>query len=1488
MNYKYKKRQIFGKRLKVPREILLRIYNCTLSFSEFIEYELDNKVPISCLAEKDRQIVERAGIEKAKTLDWKLLDGRISIKDLVSNWDLYKDKDLSYCLENDVYNEFNITNIQLKEFMKEFGKISKLIIDNTNIYSFIHEINDLKNENKKQEYIRQITDSILERSIKKQKYQEVTELSNDEYKELFKYSSIEEHLKTDSEYGKSYLDKIFKELKTLSQDYIFNTKIPFNILNNVEVLIFIGTYGLKNVIDFDNECGHFFTKNGCEMLKLMYDMYLHYAGNQHDPNKTIYVKGFNGENDYNRPYTKDEFYEAMRRMIIYGPSDWNFRNKAPDYREVIGEFRVRNAQLFISEQAPEELKKFFYAKSITPELLAEHPEYISYLNGKDLGSCFKLREVKVDGSDTLYGYENFYNFLSEKTEFNDIMNFIIEYRDILNIIFDGSSKDRYQYEIKFSKEDDINEIKRKISDTFRRIVIEKGIRYPQIIPQNIIENYPSMFLRPDSPKELQEAFYNRTINTDFILSHPIYQEYLRDTDLEICYKYMPVNAVKKDNTYDSNLISIIKQTFGNEDGFNIMLMYGKYIEAVFEANKLQGFELNLNFSKDDLLDEIDKKILETIIDGKMKYDDKISNHFKNNNPTLFLSENVPQDIRDRFYNRQFTIDDFISDPNLLEVFGDTNIICGLSEDVARMIPLFNDNNNLKEANYKRLKIVPKYLKIQDEKLRETFKKYVLKFDKNIDIEKFEYVSEVLSRISLSNSSEIFTFREELATQILNTINPIKSLNKVEDIFVRNNIPTFGKIYSCFEILHPDFQNFCSYRITISPVLKNTSSTIGKKAIIFSDLIKASFGSNNRSVKKFLNDIEIGTKLYKNIKLRQIQYDTLDELQKNELINFSKILSTLYNNMENKNKDEFFEHTEDVISDISELSKKLSPDGNLDYNLGDRIIRMFCGIIGINTLEQAKNWISLKIENADIRNRNASNSEMILEQGDFIKGIGDITYLRNILQNGSVSKEFLGASATSDATPLDTDVSKIIEADGTIREKMSNTAASGYGPIYFVLKNDDRFITTRTNSKTLDAKHDISKMEVFFTGVLGEDHYGIRTGFSSSEINYIVMENYDERVGLEIAMNGFYIPIANTEGKIIYTSRDYDNIREKMSGLSYYGENKYIFSENLVTSETEYLVSQIEKNSKETQEKRMKIYEVIEKALDEIGLQMKTNISGDLTDGFAELIDTGSTGRKTNVPGEGDFDFMMRLDRSMLISPSKTDKLKQVLLRNFGEVNLPKLTSTGDFRFKGVQIDTETNVDIDITFTIKNDKISYSTDMALQDRLTTIKKINPEKYKYVVANIILAKQVLKEAGVYKTDHSEEPQGGLGGVGIENWILQNGGSFMDAAKSFIEASEGKSFEEFKKNYYIWDFGENHLAERRGLYPYDNFVANNMSQSGYKKMVQTLKEYVKEHSKSVYSLGKESLEEQKNVIFLDEIENDQKRQLETNTKEDNIQMK
>ena len=263
MDYKYKRRQIFRKRLKVPKHILNKVYNCTLSFNEFIEYQLDDKIPTSCIIESDRRIVEKFGIDRCKELDWELInkrvyynryinfrnvlmsidsqvqdinsalyelvkdeikpvdytpkmrevysdrlfdvsqnndenlryiindfnEGEIGLKEIIYNWDLFKNKDLSYCLLNDDANKNHITDNMLKEFMSSYGNLASLIIKNNDIYSFINTISSLSSEEEKHNYLKQFTDDVLSNTKREYgDYRPPIKPTNEQYKEIFKYS----------------------------------------------------------------------------------------------------------------------------------------------------------------------------------------------------------------------------------------------------------------------------------------------------------------------------------------------------------------------------------------------------------------------------------------------------------------------------------------------------------------------------------------------------------------------------------------------------------------------------------------------------------------------------------------------------------------------------------------------------------------------------------------------------------------------------------------------------------------------------------------------------------------------------------------------------------------------------------------------------------------------------------------------------------------------------------------------------------------------------------------------------------------------------------------------------------------------------------------------------------------------------------------------------------------------------------------------------
>ena len=238
---------------------------------------------------------------------------------------------------------------------------------------------------------------------------------------------------------------------------------------------------------------------------------------------------------------------------------------------------------------------------------------------------------------------------------------------------------------------------------------------------------------------------------------------------------------------------------------------------------------------------------------------------------------------------------------------------------------------------------------------------------------------------------------------------------------------------------------------------------------------------------------------------------------------------------------------------------------------------------------------------------------------------------------------------------------------------------------------------------------------------------------------------------------------------------------------------------------------------------------------------------DLTENSVELYSTGSTSRNTNIPYDSDFDFLLRIDRETYYDEQKLNKLKSKFKEKMG------LKDGFGGKVVGTIQNQEGNLlEIEISFVPRTDKLDYSTDKALNERLSNIQEQYPGQYQDVIANIVFAKKLLKEKHVYKTARSDTTQGGMGGVGIENWILQHGGSFYDASVSFLEAAEGRSFEQFINIYQVWDFGSNHYSEKKGIYPHENFIYEKdaskmlkMTKEGYNKMVQVLREYVNNYN-------------------------------------------
>ena len=146
-------------------------------------------------------------------------------------------------------------------------------------------------------------------------------------------------------------------------------------------------------------------------------------------------------------------------------------------------------------------------------------------------------------------------------------------------------------------------------------------------------------------------------------------------------------------------------------------------------------------------------------------------------------------------------------------------------------------------------------------------------------------------------------------------------------------------------------------------------------------------------------------------------------------------------------------------------------------------------------------------------------------------------------------------------------------------------------------------------------------------------------------------------------------------------------------------------------------------------------------------------------------------------------------------------------------------------------------DVDIAFISTSDIDLYATHNAVSDRLEWIRTHHGQNaYERTVANILVAKQILKAGQAYKrVEH-----GGWGGVGTENWILANGGNFLEACRTFWDVAHTQTgqvvpFDEFVQSYPIINPGVNLRDDR-----HDNYTRN-MNEKGYQAMLKVIGDYL-----------------------------------------------
>lgn len=963
------------------------------------------------------------------------------------------------------------------------------------------------------------------------------------------------------------------------------------------------------------------------------------------------------------------------------------------------------------------------------------------------------------------------------------------------------------------------------------------------LPAFVKDRYVELVLGPDAPKELVERFRHRGFDLDYINAHSEYESFFRKLNLELIFSYIPISTGK--GKYE-DFSEYLKRNFDVTTAYDVLREYEPCLKTYYEKSNYTILTLKDGLPIKEVKDVFNRFIYDHITDSKIRLIENGLDSFFMEHPEFSLPQNAPEALKNKFYERRLSPKDFVLNKEWLNFFDNVNLAYGFPSGLSFLITLQN-GEDIKKENEFNLKVFETYERLSDTPLKILFLDMIRSNRSALTVENIDMAIEILRRINNSRYDDLIKYKNISIPNILNGPNPLQFLDNIEKILLRDNVPFAGKIYTIFQLMHPNMSDFDFKEYSkISPMLKSKSSAV-RQILIFSDLMKAALGSNNRSLREYLIEIERGYTLFERASNDGIDLSEMSPKDREILTKFLDYLTTLYESIRRSGKEEF-KRNGNLLEDIEALRKIFTKNGQITKDLPDRIVKMYCHFAGFDTMNSIKIYMTSRIRSTDIKHRIAANQPFKLKKGDLIKGLGNVEYLSYILQNGVLSKEFLGILIRSDGTPLDTDLSMVKNDTTDFAKEISLTMSKDYGPIWIVLKRDDRFTITRDADG--EKKGDINKLELF--QITSPDHYGIRTGFASTEIDYFVMEEVDKRVFLEIALNGFYIPVVDMKGHLLFTPQDFDILRTKMTGIANYTDESFHLSPDLKTINLDDLENKTEMNRKQTEERITKIREIIRRTVESLGLKLSTSRVSDMTPGTVELLSTGSTSRNTNQIGKGDFDFIMRLDKEIIDNREKFNLLKRKILAALGQHNLSDIS--GDLKMKSASVDGEA-LEIQISFARRSKVIALSTDEAVKLRLDSIKSQGEEQYKSVIANILFAKKILSDAGVYKPSKKDKEQGGLGGIGIENWILQNGGSFLEAAISFLNASNGKTFWQFKKEYEIWDFGENYLASRYGIYSHDNFIEQ-MNEKGYEKMQACLKAYLvsleKEKEKSLPNLS------------------------------------
>lgn len=434
------------------------------------------------------------------------------------------------------------------------------------------------------------------------------------------------------EYGIKDLSELSETYNDLHQVKEMLEKRPLDLINMGKYQDvkkeFIEKYGIDNIIALDEETNGMFSHQLWRN-----DIYLTMLAEAE--RRAPKLEG-------NEQLTYEQFRDRMYEILLHARDERGVLTGRDyeDYDFIQGAFRRKHQDIFLDGEFPEDVKKAFYTRHMTAEMVRQNTDLIQLLQGKDLSRAFPQNMTaglallqKDKNGNVIGGIPNIVNmaqYLSEKLGQEEFLKLCADYGKCLDNIKIISTKDEIS----------VKSIRETIEQAIYEGIKEKGIEYFEELPLSFQEKHPELFLPKEIVENVRKKFYEGNLTFSDIRRNPQIKELLLTKDISVGFSKIKMLQ----RISGEKIIHPLWKEFTEKEIMDLAEEYGNYLRNVNAKFIVNGQ------SNQEKIKSLEIEIEQNILNRKAMYTPMAPRFFKQLHPDMFLDENAPNELKGIFYD----------------------------------------------------------------------------------------------------------------------------------------------------------------------------------------------------------------------------------------------------------------------------------------------------------------------------------------------------------------------------------------------------------------------------------------------------------------------------------------------------------------------------------------------------------------------------------------------------------------------------------------------------------------------------------------------------------------------------------------------------------------------------------------------------------------------------------------------------------------------